>query len=214
MRGAERSLKRIRASNGIGIEEDYGRRTQDLSKKRTRSQGQASGIRGRSWRYRFESVAAKRRFRVERRGGGMLDSSTNGKVHGKAAFDGDDYSPAHVMIGSRSRGRATSLAIPHRCTGELPPRSLSRLAGNAFVVSSNLALCQAVRGEGDFIRMLKLLWEACGTYCTYDTGLSTQKAALFNLDPLIGSSELIAFCRRNSSIGGAAKIVLAALYLA
>lgn len=121
--------------------------------------------------------------------------------------------PAHVMLGTRGRSRATRQMVPHRCTEELPARSLHRLTDDLFVVSAELAMCQAMHGEGDFIRELQLLWEACGTYCTKLTGVSTQKGALYELKPLTDPRKLLSFCRKNPSVRGSGRVLRCGRFL-
>lgn len=122
--------------------------------------------------------------------------------------------PAHLVIRSCKRRRATKLMIPHMRSGAVPRRSLLRLTEAAAVVSEPLALCQVASGEEDPVRLLKLLWEACGTYCTQLTGLNRQCGALFDINPLVSTRALETFCAKSRSLDGSARIASVMRYVA
>lgn len=114
--------------------------------------------------------------------------------------------PAHLLIGSGSRCRPSRIAISHLCRAKIPRRSFYRLDANTVYAAPNLALCQIASGIRDPIRLLMLIWEACGSYATPITGSSSFAETAFDMPALSSVRSLGAFCSGNSFLNGAAKI--------
>ena len=121
--------------------------------------------------------------------------------------------PVHLLVKS-GRKHPTPRAAFHSCASKIPSRALLRLDEKIAIASPNLALCQIASTQMDFVSLLLVLWEACGTYCTGRTGVHSGGSGLFDTKPLTNTRSLKAFCSKNSHLRGSLKIARCLRYVA
>lgn len=118
--------------------------------------------------------------------------------------------PVHLLTSVGTSRRPTRTRIVLRHAGALPSSSVRRLDRNVLMVAPELALVQIAAQERDPIRLLMMLWEACGTYRTAATSYqpAQQIPAATNL------RKMKRYVERNRSLHGAHKILTLLRYLA
>lgn len=118
--------------------------------------------------------------------------------------------PAHILLGTASRCRATSRRVPHVCTREVRGRSIRRLSDAVGVCGAPFAYVQTALLAKDEIDLLELGYEVCGTYRTKRTSSTSS----YQTEPLASVRALRDFAARNPSLGGAQSVARAIPYLA
>ncbi|WP_180326743.1 DUF559 domain-containing protein [Raoultibacter phocaeensis] len=118
--------------------------------------------------------------------------------------------PAHVLVGSSSRCRASSAYKLHVCTSRLAGTSFYRLENDVCISAPALAFIHQAAQRNDLIFLLQLGYELCGTYQSWLTGVPTR----YQVKPLASVRALRCYVSKNPSLKGARKAQHAIRYLA
>ncbi len=122
--------------------------------------------------------------------------------------------PVHVLVGSNAQCEPSNICISHSCQIELSDGALNRFEVTGFdtvlVCSPSFAFTQIAAQEKNFLELLQLGFEICGTYQTGRTNV----APAYQVSSLTSVSALRDFVTRNPSIRGAKKVRKALPYLA
>lgn len=117
--------------------------------------------------------------------------------------------PIHVLVGSPNC-RASHACKPQVCAKPLSNDSLLRLERQTFVTAPELSLVQMAAQEHDWVSLLKLEWEARGSYQTK----RTSSRSAYQVAPLTSVRALRAYVSKHPSTKGAHKIARHLPYLA
>ena len=111
--------------------------------------------------------------------------------------------PVHVLVDRHADRTARDNRIAHRAGGELPPKSLVRLAPNLQIVSPEYLFMQMARGMDE----LELVWLCCEFLATYALVETEECLALQPAYQLTTKFQLAAYLKaaREMNVQGAAK---------
>ncbi len=119
-------------------------------------------------------------------------------------------SPAHVLIKDPVGYHSLDKCKSHLCQTKFVYGSLYRLTPSIFVSSAALTFVHMAAREKDFMTLLQLGYEICGTYQTIRTSARTA----YQVPPLTSIKELRNFIERNPSFYGVQKARKALRYIA
>lgn len=118
--------------------------------------------------------------------------------------------PAHVLVGSAMRGRATDSFKAHTCSEQLSGGSFFSAGQGILVSVPALSFARLAIGSKDMIALLELGYEICGSYRTW----RTSSTSAYQVEPIASVRALRDYVTRNPSIEGARKIARIVAYLA
>lgn len=118
--------------------------------------------------------------------------------------------PAHVLVGSPSRCRASGEYALHVCTSRFKGDSFLRLGDGICASAPALAFIQEAARCEDEISLIELGFELCGTYQSWRTGVPTR----YRAKPLASVRALSDYVSDNPSVRGSGKAARALRYLA
>ncbi len=118
--------------------------------------------------------------------------------------------PVNVLVKNPVRPHSSESLTPHLCQAKLVYGSLYRLTPSIFLSSAPLAFLQIAAQEKDFIKLLQLGFEICGTYRT----TQTSAVPAYQVPPLTSVRALRDFVDNNPSFYGANAARKALRYIA
>ncbi len=118
--------------------------------------------------------------------------------------------PLHVLIKEHARHYSTNLFTSHAFHEPIKYGALQQLCDSILVSSPSLAFFQIAVHEKDFMALLQLGFELCGTYQTTRTGVDSA----YQVSPLTSVQALCDFAAQNPSSYGIKKVRKVLRYLA
>lgn len=117
--------------------------------------------------------------------------------------------PLHFVTSSQGQCRRKGDIEAHLLSTQVSSDSFFELTKSFLVCSPELAFVQCADKRADFIWLLKLGYELCGTYQTACTGLATQ----YEVEALTSTRRIRDFLKRNPSLRGSRLARRALLYM-
>lgn len=118
--------------------------------------------------------------------------------------------PLHFVTSSQGQSRRRGIIEAHLLTTQLSSDSFHELAKNCLACSPELAFVQCADKQPDFVSLLELGYELCGTYQTTRTGPAPQ----YEVEALTSTGRIRSFLKRNPSLRGSHAAQRALLYMA
>lgn len=118
--------------------------------------------------------------------------------------------PLRFVTSSQEQCRRKRIIEAHLLSAQVSSDSFYELAKNCLVCSPELAFVQCADRHPDFVSLLELGCELCGTYQTARTGPTSQ----YEVEPLTSTSRIRDFLKRNPSLRGSRAAQRALLYMA
>lgn len=117
--------------------------------------------------------------------------------------------PLHFVTSSQRQCRRKGDIEAHLLGSQVSSDSFFELTKSCLVCSPELAFVQCADRRADFIWLLELGYELCGTYQTERTGLTTQ----YEVEALTSTQRIRDFLKRNPSLRGSRLARRALLYM-
>ena len=117
--------------------------------------------------------------------------------------------PLHFVTSSQGQCRRKGDIEAHLLSTQVSSDSFFELTKSCLVCSPELAFVQCADRRADFIWLLELGYELCGTYQTERTGLTTQ----YEVEALTSTQRIRDFLKRNPSLRGSRLARRALLYM-
>lgn len=150
----------------------------------------------------------------------ILANALRGHVIGSPEFSGTSEAleflslegicaPLHFVTSSQGQCRRKGDIEAHLLSAQFSSDSFFELTKRCLVCSPELAFVQCADRRADFVWLLELGYELCGTYQTTHTGPATQ----YEVEALTSTQHIRDFLKRNPSLRGSRLARRALLYM-